>query len=269
MTPGKYSVIHELISLREKIAIVTGGATGIGYAISQRLAEAGAAVFIADLNFDEAQKACMELEGYGYKAVPVRCDVGREDEVKAMVEKVAVDGGGIDILVNNAGIYPRFSVEQMTGDDFERVMAVNLKGVFYCSREAGRRMIERGRGGCIINIISIDAFHPSAKGLLAYDTSKGGVLTFTKSLDFELGRHDIRVNAIAPGGILTPNLRSQLGGTSIGLGRAELKSFMSRTALGKMGVPDDIGRVALFLASDMAGYVTGSVIVADGGYLIS
>ena len=130
-------------------------------------------------------------------------------------------------------------------------------------------MIAQGQGGCIINIASIDAIHPSARGLSAYDASKGSVLTVTKSLASELGQYDIRVNVIAPGGILTEGVRAYIGSSSAEAGRAQLKPFMARAALGRLGNADDIGRVALFLASDLAGYMTGSLVVVDGGYLIS
>jgi len=269
MSSKEFTPASELISLARKRAIVTGGAVGIGFAISYRLAEAGATILIVDKNGGMAEKASRELGSYGYQAAFVQCDVSQEEEVGGMVNSAVNKMGGVEILVNNAGVYPRIPLAQMTGEDFEQVISVNLKGAFLCSREASRRMIEQGQGGCIINIASIDSVHPSAKGLSAYDASKGGVLMLTRSLALELGQHDIRVNAIAPGGILTEGVLSQLGGLSAEQGKAQLKSFMARMALGRMGNADDIGRVALFLASDLASYMTGSLIVVDGGYLIS
>ena len=263
-----YISTRELVDLSRKRAVVTGGATGIGLAISLRLAEAGAVVVVADMNIEAARKASREISDCGYQVVPMQCDVSREDQVRQMVDSAVQNLGGIDILVNNAGIYPRIPLAQITGDSFDQVMAVNLKGTFLCCREVSQRMIGQGRGGCIINIASIDAVHPSSKGMTAYDASKGGVLMFTRSLALELGRHDIRVNAVAPGGILTEGASSHFGG-SAKEGRKELKAFMSRIALGRMGRADDIGRVVLFLASDLASYVTGSLVVADGGYLVS
>ncbi len=195
--------------------------------------------------------------------------MSREEEVQDMVDFTVKEIGGIDILVNNAGIYPFMLLTQMTGDDFTQVIAVNLKGAFLCSREVSRWMIEQKQGGCIINIASIDSVHPSSRGLTAYDASKGGILMLTKSMALELGQHDIRVNAIAPGGILTEGLRSLLSGSSIEQGKTQLKAFMARMCLGRMGRSDDIGRVVLFLASDLADYMTGSFIVVDGGYLLS
>lgn len=268
-SPDKHIPAGKLIDLSGRGAIVTGGAAGIGLAISYRLAEAGASVFIADADGEGALQASQELRGYGYRASVGQCDVSKEEEVRNMVRAAVKETGRIDILVNNAGVYPHLPLAQMTGDDFDRVISVNLKGTFLCSREVSQQMIAQGRGGGIINIASIDAVHPSSEGLSAYDASKGGVLTLTKSLARELGRHNIRVNAIAPGGILTEGLRSELSGASADQGKRQLKAFMARMPLGRMGRADDIGRVALFLASDLADYMTGSLVVVDGGYLIS
>lgn len=269
MTPKKYAAVSELISLANKRAIVTGGAMGIGFAISYRLAESEATVFIADQNLERGQKASQELRDCGYRVTFVQCDVSREEGIRNMVDTAVSEMGGIDILVNNAGIFPRIQMEQTTSHDFEQVIAVNLKGTFLCSREVSQRMIAQGQGGCIINIASIDALHPCSKGFAVYDASKGGVLTLTKSLAFELGQYDIRVNAIAPGGILTEGALSRAGNSPAEQGRAQLRAFMGRTPLGRMGNADDVARVALFLASDLASYMTGSLIVVDGGYLVS
>lgn len=264
----KPAPLSELISLAHKTAIVTGGAMGIGSAIACRLAEAGASVVIADLNREKAEATAQELCHRRYKAISIQCDVSAEGEVQDMVRITVEKMGGIDILVNNAGIFPTLPFQEMTGEDFDRVIAVNLRGTFLCSRETSYWMIEQKRGGCIVNIVSIDALHPSATGLSAYDASKGGVLTLTKSLALELGKYGIRVNAIAPGGILTEGVKAQISGLP-GQELKGLKHFMARTALGRMGRPDEIARVALFLASELASYITGSLIIADGGYLIS
>jgi 2-deoxy-D-gluconate 3-dehydrogenase len=265
----EFTPINEVISLRNKGAVVTGAARGLGLAIAYRLAEAGATVVISDVDGDGAKKAAQALEKMGYKAISAQCDVSREENVKKMAELARSQMGGIDIMVNNAGIFPQISLLEMPAEDFDRVISVNLKGTFLCSREASRLMIEQRRGGSIINLASIDAVHPSQKGLTAYDASKGAVLTLTKSLALELGQYDIRVNAIAPGGILTDSLASLVTSSPSPQGKAQLKKFMARMALGRMGRPDDVARVALFLASEMAGYITGTLITVDGGYLIS
>jgi len=268
-SPKRYIPIDELISLARRRAVVTGGAMGIGFAISRRLAEAGATVLIADTNHEQARDAVQKLRDFGYQASFVPCDVSREDDVRDMVDAAVKAMGGIDILVNNAGIYPRIPLSQMTGGDFERVIAVNLSGTFLCSREVSQQMIAQGADGCIINIASIDSLHPSAKELSAYDASKGGVLMLTRSLALELAQYGIRVNAIAPGGVLTGGALSAMSDSPTGAGKSQLKTFMARMALGRMGSADDIGRVALFLASDLASYMTGSLVVVDGGYLLS
>jgi len=265
----EYIPTRELITLNSRRAIVTGGAAGIGLAISRRLAEAGATVFIVDKNLDGAKEAARELSSYGYQVMYMQCDVSQEKEIREVVAVAADKMGSIDILVNNAGIYPKVPMAQMTGDDFEQVIAVNLKGAFICCREVSQQMIKKGIGGSIVNIASIDSTHPSSEGLAAYDSSKGGVLTLTKSLALELGKYDIRVNAVAPGAIVTEGVFSILGESSTKQDRAELKALMSRMVLGRMGRADDVSRVVLFLVSDLASYMTGSVVVVDGGYLIA
>jgi NAD(P)-dependent dehydrogenase (short-subunit alcohol dehydrogenase family) len=261
--------LHELINLKGKGAIVTGGGSGIGLAISRRLAEAGAGIVIADINAAESQKACDGLKSLGYQAAFIKCDVTSEEEVKAMVAGAVTVLGGIDILVNNAGVYPRQPFEAMTRRDFERVISINLTGTFLCSRYAAAEMIKRQKGGSIIDIASIEAVHPSSTGMSAYGASKGGVLMLTKNLARELGPHGIRVNAIAPGGIKTRGLLSQTTGPRDRAQLKELKSFLSRIALDRLGDADEVARVVLFLASDLSAYVTGDLIVVDGGYLVS
>jgi 2-deoxy-D-gluconate 3-dehydrogenase len=175
--------------------------------------------------------------------------------------------GTLDVLVNNAGIYPFAPVLGMTEADWDKVIDVNLKGTFLCAQAAAKQMVAQGTGGVIVNIASIDAYHPSSVGLAHYDASKGGVVMFTRNLALELGPHGIRVMAIAPGGIATEGTRANMvPGVDI---EALMKGFLARIPLGRMGVPDDIGRVALFLASDAAAYMTGSTVFVDGGVLLS
>jgi 2-dehydro-3-deoxy-D-gluconate 5-dehydrogenase len=263
---NKFPSIGEMLNLTGKKALVTGGARGIGYAIVYRLAEAGATVTIVDLNSEKGNQAAHDLAACGYSVAFLPCNVSREEEVKRTVSAASASMHGLDILVNNAGIFPSTPVLQMASADMDSVLAVNIKGVFYMIREAAGYMIEHNTAGSIINIASIDSVHPSHKNMSLYDASKGAVLTLTRSLAKELGPAGIRVNAIAPGGILTEGALSQKGEQ---FNRAGLKEFMSRITLGRMGKADDIGRVALFLASDLAGYMTGSLITVDGGYLLS
>lgn len=264
-----YPGINALLSLENKRAIVTGAAQGLGLAITRRLAEAGAAVLLIDINEAAAGKAAGELRETGITARAFGCDVSDEAQVKEMVEYAVKQMGGVDILVNNAGIFPRTALSETTAEGFNNVHNVNVTGTFLCSRYASKPMIEQGKGGSIINLASIDGLHPSYPGMSAYDSSKGSVIMLTRSLARELGEYEIRVNAIAPGGIKTEGARGSMGGgTDRRKQLAELKEFMSRMVLGRMGQPDEIARVALFLAGEMSSYITGITIIADGGYLV-
>lgn len=266
MTP-----VNNLLNLSGKTAIVTG-AVGIGFGISYRLAEAGANVTIATRSKEEADESASKLTAAGFKAKGIKCDVSIEEDVKNMVLETVSDFRGIDILVNNAGIYPSIPVMSMNLSDFEKVLAVNVKGVFLCTKYSAEQMIKQGRGGKIINITSIDALHPSSIGLAHYDTSKHGVWGFTKNVALELAPHKIWVNAIAPGGIATPRVQklqsSMPAPSSVDMSKL-METFLAKIPMHRMGEPDDIGKVALFLASDMSSYMTGTQIVVDGGVLLS
>lgn len=256
--------INNLLDLSGKSAIVTGGAMGIGFGIVYRLAEAGASVMIADFKEQEAQQSAVNLSAKGWKVKSVKVDVSQEEDVKKMIEETVKVFEGVDILVNNAGIYPTIPVEQMTVEDFDKVIAVNLKGVFLCTKYASGQMIKQGRGGKIINVTSIDALHPSSVGLAHYDASKHGIWGFTKNIALELAPHKIWVNAIAPGAIETPGVTQGKP-----LDASIMEKFITKIPMQRIGQPDDIGKVALFLASDMSSYMTGAQIVVDGGVLLS
>ncbi len=265
-------LINKLLDLSGKTAIVTGGAMGIGLGISARLGEAGANVMIANRTEEDSKKAVEELTAKGFKVRSIKTDVSVEDDVKKMVAETISSFGSIDILVNNAGIYPSIPVSQMTLSDFDKVLSINLKGVFLCTKYVSEQMIKQGNGGKIINITSIDALHPSSIGLAHYDASKHGVWGFTKNVALELAPHKIWVNAIAPGGVLTPGVQKlqaampTLQGVDM---NKMMETFLAKIPMHRMGEPDDIGKVALFLASDMSSYMTGSQIVVDGGVLLS
>lgn len=263
--------LNKLFDLSNKTAIVTG-AVGIGYGIAYRLAEAGANVLIASLSLGEAEESAKKLTEKGWIAKAVQADVSVEDDVKRMVETGIADYGSIDILVNNAGIYPSIPVMQMMLADFDKVLSINLKGVFLCTKYVSMQMIRAGHGGKIINITSIDALHPSSIGLAHYDASKHGVWGFTKNVALELAPHKIWVNAIAPGGVLTPGVqklqKDQPIPQAVDMSKM-METFLAKIPMHRMGEPDDIGKVALFLASDMSSYMTGSQIVVDGGVLLS
>ena len=260
----------QLLSLKDKTAIVTGGAVGIGLGIVTRLAEAGANVMIADVNAVNAQKAANDLFTLGLRVRFAACDVSNEHAVKELVEKTVDGFGGVDILVNNAGIYPNIPLTKMTTEDFMKVIEVNLKSVYLTTKHVSEVMIKQGKGGKIINITSIDALHPSMIGLAHYDASKHGVWGFTKNSALELSQHKIWVNAIAPGGIATPGASGGGSGSVSPEDMAKMiEAFLAKIPMHRMGEPDDIGKVALFLASDMSSYMTGTQVVVDGGVLLS
>lgn len=263
--------VQELLNLSGKAAIVTGGAKGIGYGISYRLAEAGAKVLIADMDEAAAMQAAAEISQKGWAVKAVRTDVSNEQDIANMVSQCQSSFGTVDILVNNAGIYPNQPVANMSKEDFDKVMDVNLRSVFLTTKYASAAMKQIGRGGKIINITSIDALHPSMVGLAHYDASKHGVWGFSKNSALELAEHKIWVNAIAPGGIQTPGVQamqtSQPAAAGVEMSKM-VEAFLARIPMHRMGEPDEIGMVALFLASDMSSYMTGSQIVVDGGALL-
>lgn len=258
--------IAELLDLSGKTAIVTGGAKGIGRAIAFRLAEAGAQVLVADIDSHAAKVTAETVKSKGWKAGDYTVDVAVEHDVQRMVQYAKDVFGSIDILVNNAGVYPPQPIEYMSKQDFERVMDVNLRSVFYTTKYCSEIMKNQG-GGKIINITSIDALHPSMIGLAHYDASKHGMWGFTKNSALEMAEHKIWVNAIAPGGILTPGVEAMQA--DMPQTTETTQAFLAKIPMKRMGDADEIGTVALFLASGMSGYMTGEQIVVDGGALLS
>lgn len=260
---------NKLLDLSGKTAIVTGGSLGIGYSIAFRLAEAGAKVVIAGRKLADAQKAVDDITKDGFSASAIQTDVSVEKDVANLVEKTVGLYGSVDILVNNAGVFPFSNLLDLTPEMFDSTIAINLRGVYLMTKYVAKQMIAQGKGGKIINVTSIDALHPSSIGLSHYDASKHGVWGFTKNAALELAKHNIWVNAVAPGGVMTPGVASmQSGGKAVVLERNPDAPKME-VPMGRMGVPDDIGKAVLFYASDMASYCTGSQLVIDGGYLLT
>ncbi len=263
--------IEQLFDLSGKSAIVTGGARGIGQAIALRLAEAGARVMIADIDLDGAVETVERIRSEGGTAEAVAADAGSAWDAQKVVA-ATVDGfGSVDVLVNNAGIFPLVPVLDVPEDLWDRVIDINLKGAFLYAKAVASAMAEAGRGGRIINLASIDGMRPN--GMAAhYNASKGGVLMLTKALALELAPHGILVNAVSPGGITTPGTDAAREKVTRSMGIPEediLQGWIQRVPLKRMGQPDEVARVVLFLAGAAADFITGANIVVDGGYLLS
>src|SRR5688572_28909054 len=242
--------------LAGKVALVTGAAQGIGYACAEAFAREGAKVVLSDVNEEKGRKSAEALGG-----VFARCDVSRKAEVDAAVEAAVSAYGRLDILVSNAGIVHSAEFLDLEEADFDRVLAVNLKGIFLVGQAAARRMVKQGGGGAIINMSSVNAVM-AIPNQVPYVVSKGGINQLTKVMALSLAPHGIRVNGIGPGTILTELARNAVLGNK----EAERK-ILSRTPLGRMGDPTEIASVAVFLASDDSSYLTGQTIYPDGGRL--
>jgi NAD(P)-dependent dehydrogenase (short-subunit alcohol dehydrogenase family) len=252
-----------MLLLQDHIAVVTGSASGIGRAIAAGFAREGAQVVLLDIDEKAAAEAAKEIRDAGGKAESFALDVTRREDCIAMAKKVADKVGRVSILVNNAGINRRnaFTADaEAVLKDWQDIMAINLNGTFNVTHAFLEPL--RASKGRIINIGSIQSFvHVRTPNSPAYTASKHGVLGFTKALAAELGKHGVRVNAIGPGLIETP-LNAQVRANSPEL----VKIFIDHTPLGRAGKPEDIVGPALFLASDLSSYVTGTIVMADGGY---
>jgi 2-dehydro-3-deoxy-D-gluconate 5-dehydrogenase len=250
-------------SLRGRNALITGGAQGIGRQIAARFLEAGAIVMIADISPKAAETAAALGSRW------VRLDVTDPADCERAVATCVEELGSIDILVNNAGVYPGGPVLEMTPEFYDRVMAINLRGLAFMSRAAGRQMAAQGTGGKMVNLASITSVHPSGLGVAIYSASKGGVLMFTKSFALEMAPHGVTVNALAPGGVRTEGAVGPREGIPPEVLEKAIEKFTARVALGRRAEPDDIAKVAVFLASSAADYMTGAFVPVDGGYLIT
>ena len=249
------------MALTRKVAIVTGGAHGIGHAIVRRFLEEGARVILADIDDEAGQLAETEFRNFGEVRF-VECDVGERLDVRNMVAATLDAFGEIDILVNNAGIVVGADFLDLDPADFERVMKVNLTGYFLCGQAVARHMVDRvkasGPAGTIINVSSVNGVLAIANQV-PYTVSKGGINQLTKVMALSLAQYGIRVNGIGPGSIMTELLESVMD-------KPEVRTrILSRTPLGRIGEPAEIAAIAVFLASDDASYITGQTIYADGG----
>lgn len=245
--------------LKDKVALITGASRGIGKAIALKFAQNGANVIINySSSQSQAENLKEEIEKIGTKAMMIKCDVSNPDEVNQMFSQVEKEFGRLDILVNNAGITKDGLILRMNEEDFDKVIAINLKGAFLCSKAAAKMMVKQ-RFGNIINISSIVGIAGNI-GQANYAASKAGIIGLTKSLAKELASRNIRVNAIAPGFIKTDM-------TEV-LSDKVKEAMLSSIPLGRFGEADEVANVALFLASSLSSYITGQVIVVDGGMIM-
>lgn len=240
-----------------KVALITGAGSGIGRAAAEAFAQEGAKVIVADTDTATAEATVAAIQTDGGQARPVVVDVSKEVTVEQMAQKIIGRYGGIDILVNSAGVLRFGSVLDTEPTDWNQVLAVNLTGVYLCSRAVLPSMIQRG-GGAIINLSSSTGAHDAQGQLAAYVVSKGGVALLTKAMAIDHAKDKIRVNAIAPGPTDTPMLRDNLAA-------AELQAFAQTFPLQRLGRPQELAQAILYLASDEASFITGAILAVDGG----
>ncbi len=240
-----------------KIALVTGGAQGIGYACAEALAEDGHTIILSDINAEGVAKAARKLGG---NTVAIPCDMGDADAVLAMFDTIEAEHGPVATLVNNAGVAKPGEFLSYDLADFDTVIGINLRGVFVATQRAARTMVDQGIEGSIVNMSSINA-QVAIPAIPAYCASKGGVMQVTKAAALALAKHNIRVNAVGPGSIDTAMM------AGVNANPEAFKVAMSRTPLGRPGTAREIGDVVAFLCSDKASYITGETIYVDGGRL--
>jgi NAD(P)-dependent dehydrogenase (short-subunit alcohol dehydrogenase family) len=249
------------INLAGKCAIVTGAGRGIGKAIAKALAAANAGVVVCDVDEKAAVQVSEEIKSAGGKSLPAKADVRIGSEISHLVQTTVSEFGGIHLLINNAGVVLRKPAEEISEEEWDKVIDINLKGTFLCAQTAAKAMIQAGRGGKIINISSIMgsvALPPRA----AYCASKGGIIALTKDLAAEWAKYGITVNTLSPGWTVTEMTQAYFS-------QKEVQQFLlERIPLNRLGKPEDIANTAVFLASEYSDYITGQVISVDGGWTI-
>lgn len=249
-----------MFDLTGKTAIVTGSTKGLGKGIAESLAKAGADIVVVSRHQQDCEKTAAQLEILGVQILACSCDVSEPDSIHALVKKTLERFGKIDILVNNAGTAVTVPAEEVTENDWDRVVDTNLKGVFFMAQAVGREMIKQ-KCGRIINIASMFGL-VGGKAIIPYLASKGGVIQVTRGLALEWAKHNIRVNAVAPGYVITAINEKELNDENV------KKKLFANTPLRRYGTAEEIAGAVVYLASDEASYVTGSVYSVDGGWTV-
>ena len=253
-----------MLELKDKVAIITGARRGMGKSHALTLARAGAKVVVADISKEDCEKVVDEITKAGGKAMAVKCDVTKKEEADEMVEKAIEKFGKVDILVNNAGICQFKPFFELTEEEWDRTLDINLKGYFFCAQAVAKEMAKQ-KSGVIINIASV-AMGQQGIGfpnIVHYCASKGGIVGMTEALAVELAPYNIRVNAISPGMIETPMI------DPVKQDPKAMEGLLARVPLHRVGRPEEVSNLVLFLASDASSYMTGSTVVIDGGWLAS
>jgi 2-deoxy-D-gluconate 3-dehydrogenase len=253
-------MILDRMKLEGKVAVVTGAGRGIGRQVALAYAEAGADVALVSRTMEQVETAASEVRALGVRALPIEADLGVPEDVERVVEATVAELGKLDILVNNAGINHRAPTLEFELADFDRILDVNLRGLYYASQKAAQQMVKQGGGGRIINTTSL-ASHMGVPGLSAYAASKGGVAMIIRVMAVEWAEEGITVNGISPGYIatsLTQPLRDD---------EERNEWILSRIPMKRWGTPEDMAGLYVFLASDAATYITGQLIPVDGGWL--
>ena len=245
--------------LKDQVAVITGAAAGIGLACAKRFAAEGAKAVLSDVAVEKGERAAEEIQAGGGDALFVKCDVGSKTEVDALIASAVAAFGRVDCLVANAGIVHAADFLDLTEQDFDRVLRVNLKGVFLCGQAAAQHMAKQG-GGTIINMSSVNAVM-AIPAITPYVVAKGGVNQLTKVMALALADKGIRVNGIGPGSIATELAQAVLSDPE------KRRGALCRTPMGRFGEPDEVAKIAVFLASDDSSYITGQTSYPDGGRL--
>ncbi len=249
-------------NLTGKVAIITGARRGMGRAHAITLARAGAKIVVSDISLEECQKVVEEIENQGGEALAVKCDVSKKAEVEEMVKKTIEKFGKVDILVNNAGIAQFKPFLELSEEDWDKTLDINLKGYFLCAQAAAKEMVKQ-KSGVIVNIASV-AMGQQGIGfpnIAHYCASKGGIVGMTEALALELAPYNIRINAVSPGLIETPMISSVKDDPKM------MEATLGRIPMHRVGRPEEVSNLVLFLASDASSYMTGSTVVIDGGWL--